>query len=85
MSRKFNELMQPYAIHVAGMYAAVSNLSDAELVKLQEACNAATDTNCWWAANRAAKLILPEIESEIERRRCRADKTLATTKIGAKP
>jgi hypothetical protein len=84
MNRKFNELMQPYAIHVAGMYAAIVNLSDAELAKLQVACNAATETNCWWAAHRAAQLMLPEINSEISRRRENAKKTLATTGAGAK-
>ena len=57
-----------------------------ELSELLAACKGSTQTNCWWATYRAAQLIQPEIESEIQRRHGRAKKTIQTfAALTAKP
>jgi len=72
----FAKSLQSYAIHVAGMHAAIVDLSLENLLALKAECDEASYDSSWWAEWEAAQFIKPKIDSEIERRRRNAKYTV---------
>lgn len=69
MAQKHWEIeLKPYAVLLAGMESEFDNLTAEELVSLRAACDAPTNTNCWWATKQAADLIRPMLDGQIYRR-----------------
>lgn len=79
----FHDALKPYAIHVAGMHAAVTQATDAELVTLLAACQKANKTNCWWAEYQAGQMLRAQVREEINRRAKKAKVSVAALKLEA--
>lgn len=68
MNKDQKTLLKPHADHFAEMAAYVVTCDRDELAMLDEACKAATPTNCGWDIYRAARYLAEEIKAEQHQR-----------------
>lgn len=62
MTKSHKQLLEPFAIVLAGMDAKLRDMTTEELIELRKACEAVTPTNCWCFTFHAANVIRPEID-----------------------
>lgn len=62
LSKEHRAALEPFAMVVAGMDAALQELSYDELTTLKDACNSVSTTNCWCHTWTAANHIRAEVE-----------------------
>lgn len=62
------KILEPYADVLAGILNKVQSLDAEELAALTKACDAPSETNCWWAIKRAADFLKPIVAAEYGRR-----------------
>ena len=70
--------LKSFAVHFAGMHAAIHELSDADLVRLHEACKGVSVSAGWWAEYQAGTYLMPTVEGEIQSRSRKAEATART-------
>lgn len=70
ISKEHKQALGPVAIVLSGINEDLDNMIDDELFELRDACNAATETNCWVWTYKAAKYLGPVVAEHIERRGC---------------
>lgn len=61
--------LDPFAHSLAGMMANIADLSDGELLELNDALSKATQTNCWVYIYKAAQVIRHEVEVHMKARK----------------
>lgn len=65
LTKEEKRLLKPRAEHYSAMYSHISEATIEELERLNNACQACTETNCWWVDYSAAKYLMVEISREI--------------------
>jgi hypothetical protein len=68
MTKEQKKLLSRAAAHVVAICDLVVKCNDDDLRTLNEACTAASTTNCGWATFKAAQLLQAECRAEIATR-----------------
>lgn len=62
-------LIEPFANELARFYEQIEALDQDELYRLVAASVKHSESNCWWASYRAARIVADIANSELQRRK----------------